>query len=335
MHRFLPWTLLLPVALGCGGNKVDSLSRGVILLRYSPGSESTEQREQGFLDTMQKEFSEITLISTNQYAGATADEALQKSQDLLQKYGKRTDAVFAVNESAASGMMKALDEAGLLGKVTFIGFDPNPRMVAALKDNKLHGIVLQDPVTMGYRAVKTIVAHLEGQPVEKRVSTGEHLATPENMTDERTAKLLDPAQFSGNDAHPDNAKYTIAVIPKGTTHEFWKSVHAGAQRAAEELGNVTILWKGPLNENDREGQINVVEDFVTKKVSGICLAPLDSQSLVAAVRDAKKQGIPTVIFDSGLNDADSYVSYVATDNYHGGVLAARRLGELLKAQAKK
>src|SRR5262249_23556381 len=135
--------------------------------------------------------------------------------------------------------------------------------------------------------------------------------------------------------HPDKAKYTIAVIPKGTTHEFWKSVHAGAQRAAEELGNVTIIWKGPVTENDREGQINVVEDFVTKKVNGICLAPLDSQALVTCVRDAKKQGIPTVIFDSGLNDADSYVSYVATDNYHGGVLAARRLGELLKAIAKK
>ncbi|HZZ73000.1 MAG TPA: substrate-binding domain-containing protein [Pirellulales bacterium] len=325
----------LLVALGCHGPAAASNERGVILLRYAPGSESTEQREQGFLDTMKKDFPTIPLISTNQYAGATAEDALQKSQDLLQRFGTRADAIFAVNESAASGLMTALDQAGLLGKLTFIGFDPNPRMVTALKANKMQGIVLQDPVMMGYLAVKTIVAHLEGQAVEKRIGTGENLATPENAGDEKIAKLLSPEQFSGSDPHPGNAKYTIAIIPKGTTHEFWKSVHAGAARAANELGNVALYWKGPLNENDRDGQIDVVQDFVTKKVSGICLAPLDSQALVASVKEAKQQGIPTVIFDSGLNDPDAYVSYVATDNYHGGVLAAQRLGELYQAGAKK
>src|SRR5262245_43822200 len=42
-------------------------------------------------------------------------------------------------------------------------------------------------------------------------------------------------------------KLKIAVIPKGTTHEFWKSVHAGAEKASQELG-VQIFWKGPLKE---------------------------------------------------------------------------------------
>src|ERR1700689_5123538 len=72
----------------------------------------------------------------------------------------------------------------------------------------------------------------------------------------------------------DNKKYTIAVIPKGTTHEYWKSIHAGALKAGQELG-CEIIWKGPLKENDREDQIKVVEDFVTRGVSGIVLAPLD------------------------------------------------------------
>src|SRR4051794_4981605 len=76
-----------------------------------------------------------------------------------------------------------------------------------------------------------------------------------------------PAASSGQ-------KLQIAVIPKGTTHEFWKSIHAGAQKAADELG-VQIIWKGPQLENDREGQVRVVEDFVGRKVSGIVLAPLD------------------------------------------------------------
>ncbi len=337
MSRLLPVLLLLSLlSLGCGGgNSGGATKRGVILLRYAQGSESTEQRENGFLDTMQKEFPEILILSSSEYAGATADEALQKSQNLLQKHGSQADGIFAVNESAASGMMQALQDANLLGKVPFVGFDPSPRMVTALQEKKLHGIVLQDPVTMGYLAVKTLVAHLEGQAVEKRISTGENLATAENMTEEKMAKLLRPDQFKDPEFQPAAPKYTLAVIPKGTTHEFWKSVHFGANRAAEELGNVTIIWKGPLKENDREEQINLVQDFVTKKVQGICLAPLDSQALVASVKDAKAHGIPTVIFDSGLNDPDSHVSYVATDNYNGGKLAARRLGELLKAKSEK
>lgn len=133
---------------------------------------------------------------------------------------------------------------------------------------------------------------------------------------------------------PAEKTLRIAVIPKGTTHEFWKSVHAGAKKAAAELGNVEVLWKGPLLEDDRDGQINVVQDFVTQRVEGIVLAPLDSQALVGAVKEAKEQGIPTVIFDSGLADETAIVSYVATDNYVAGTLAAKRLGEVMEGKGK-
>jgi ribose transport system substrate-binding protein len=193
---------------------------------------------------------------------------------------------------------------------------------------------LQDPVARGYLAVKTMIDHLEGREVKTRVVTGEHIATQVNMNDELMKKLLHPKQFKTGAGPPAEVKYRIAVIPKGTTHEFWKSVHAGAAQAAEEAGNVEIIWKGPLQENDAEGQINVVQDFITSKVDGIVLAPLDSQALIASVRDAKEQKIPTVIFDSGLADESVIVSYVASDNYNGGVLAARRLAEALGAKPK-
>jgi ribose transport system substrate-binding protein len=174
-----------------------------------------------------------------------------------------------------------------------------------------------------------MVAHLEGQPVEKRIVTGEYVATAENMNEPRMKELLEPVQYADDGSSPAEVKYRIAVIPKGTTHEFWKSVHAGAAKAAREAGNVEILWKGPLLENDTEGQINVMQEFITKKVDGIVLAPLDSQALIGAVKDAKEQGIPTVIFDSGLGDESIIVSYVATDNSHGGALAAQRLAEVV------
>jgi len=126
--------------------------------------------------------------------------------------------------------------------------------------------------------------------------------------------------------------YRVAVIPKGTTHEFWKSIHAGAVQAAQELAGkgvkVDVIWKGPLREDDREQQVQVVEGFLSQGVSGIVLAPLDNRALVGPVEEAKRAGVPTVIIDSGL-ESDSIVSFVATDNSRGGALAADRLGTLL------
>ena len=127
-------------------------------------------------------------------------------------------------------------------------------------------------------------------------------------------------------------KYSIAVIPKGTTHEFWKSIHAGAIKAALEF-DVEIIWKGPLREDDREEQIQVIETFISAKVDAIVLAPLDDRALQLPIREAKERGIPTIIIDSGLQ-GDYHVSYVATDNYRGGVLAANRLGELTGGKGK-
>ena len=120
-------------------------------------------------------------------------------------------------------------------------------------------------------------------------------------------------------------KLTIAVIPKGTTHEFWKSIHAGSNKAAGELSaqgtQVEVIWKGPLREDDREQQIQVVERFTTQGVQGIVLAPLDDRALVRPVEEAKRANVPTVIIDSGLQ-SDALVSFVATDNRKGGMLAA-------------
>ena len=130
---------------------------------------------------------------------------------------------------------------------------------------------------------------------------------------------------------------TIAVIPKGTTHEFWKSIHAGAIQASRELSAqgtpVAIIWKGPFREDDREQQIQVVEGFLSQGVQGIVLAPLDSRALVRPVEEARRAGVPTVIIDSRL-ESDAVVSFVATDNHKGGQLAARRLGDLLRGKGK-
>jgi ribose transport system substrate-binding protein len=166
----------------------------VIMLPYQEGSESTEQREQGFLDVIAKH-PDINVLSADQRVGSDAEEALRISSSLLVQYGDKVDGIFTVCEPLNKGMLKALEDRGMAGKVKFVGFDSDPRFVAALREKKMHGIVLQDPVNMGYTAVKTMVAHLEGEDVPDEISTGEALATPENMSEEWMSELLHPPKF--------------------------------------------------------------------------------------------------------------------------------------------
>jgi ribose transport system substrate-binding protein len=127
---------------------------------------------------------------------------------------------------------------------------------------------------------------------------------------------------------PGQAKsIRIAVVPKGNTHEFWKSIHAGAVKASRELG-VEVIWKGPLKEDDLKSQIDLVQRFTAERVSGIVLAPLDSKGLRGVVHDATQNSIPVVVIDSALDSNDA-ISFVATDNRAAGRLAGSRMAALL------
>jgi ribose transport system substrate-binding protein len=124
----------------------------------------------------------------------------------------------------------------------------------------------------------------------------------------------------------------MCVIPKGTTHIYWQSVKKGAEDAGREFG-YKILWSGPERETDRERQIQIIEDFVQQKVAGLVLAPLDKKALVPAVEKLAAKKIPCAIIDSGI-DTDKKLTFAATDNYQGGVIAAKRMGEILGGKGK-
>jgi ribose transport system substrate-binding protein len=220
--------------------------------------------------------------------------------------------------------------------LVFVGFDSSQPLVNALKRGKMQGLVVQDPFKMGQMGVTTLVGALEKREIPSKVSTGEILITPENMNDPAIVKLLDPPQAehrSDAGSSGGKKKWRVMVIPKGTSHVFWKTVHAGALKAANDLGHVEVIWQGPQKEDERSQQIQLVQSAIASGVDGIVLAPLDSRALVKPVEEAVDRGIPVVIIDSSL-DSSKIASYVATDNYHGGALAAERLGELLKGEGK-
>lgn len=128
------------------------------------------------------------------------------------------------------------------------------------------------------------------------------------------------------------AQYTIAVVPKGTAHVFWKTVEAGARAAGVELG-AEILWNGPSEETDVAGQIAILEDFITRKVDGIAMAACDAQALVGTVKKAMEQGIPVITIDSGISTDDA-LCFVATDNVKGAAEGAHKLAELIGKKGK-
>jgi len=164
----------------------------VILLRYAVGSASTEEREAGFLDAIKK-FPDIKLISSDQYSGATRESAYQASQNILNRFGREVEGVFCPCEPVTVGMLMALKNIGKAGgKVKIVGFDAGTQPLEALKKGDVQSLVVQNPVHMGYLGVKTLVQTLQGEKVEKRIDTGVHLVTRENMEQPEIKDLLNP-----------------------------------------------------------------------------------------------------------------------------------------------
>jgi ribose transport system substrate-binding protein len=164
----------------------------VLLLRYQEGSASTTARENGFLERMKTAFPKIQVISSDQYSGPTRDTAKRASENLLNRHAAELSGIFCVNESSTAGMLLALQDIGKAGQITFVGFDASEPFVQAIRQGQLHGIVVQNPLNMGYLGVKTMVDHLQGKPIEKRVDTGVWLITKESLDAPEAQQLLHP-----------------------------------------------------------------------------------------------------------------------------------------------
>lgn len=127
-------------------------------------------------------------------------------------------------------------------------------------------------------------------------------------------------------------KPVVGVVPKGASHMFWQTVHAGALKAAAESG-FDIEWNAPPTEVDTSRQIEIVESMVNRRLAGIAVAPVDRQALVSVIERAATAGVPVAVFDSDV-DTNSRITYVATNNEEAGRIAARRLGEILGGKGK-
>jgi ribose transport system substrate-binding protein len=168
----------------------------VVMLRYTEGSASTTEREDGFLEAL-KGKAGIEVVSSNQYGGAVIESAYDKSEAMLSRFKRPDgslgiDGIFCPNESTTIAMLRVLQANGWAGKVRFVGFDASDTLVQGLRDGHIDGLVLQDPVKMGYLGVVSMVKHLRGERVDKRIDTGVQLVTREMMDRPDVQELLKP-----------------------------------------------------------------------------------------------------------------------------------------------
>ncbi len=150
---------------------------------------------------------------------------------------------------------------------------------------------------------------------------------------EKPAETSGGADPAGGGGGTVGKRLTIAVMPKGTKHQFWQAVKAGAEKAGSEE-NVLIDWAGPANEGNITDQVNLVETKITGKVDGIVLAATDATALNKPLLDAKAKGIPVVTIDSGVTNKDASLAYIATDNVEGGRRAAESLAKAMGEKGK-
>ena len=164
----------------------------VLLLRYQEGSASTTFRENGFLQRMKSAYPGVTVISSDQYAGPTRDTAKRAAENLLNRFGGDLQGIFCVNESSTAGTLLALQDINRAGKIAFVGFDSSGPFIDALRNGQLHGLVVQNPLNMGYLGVVTMVNHLQGKTVERRIDTGVWMITKDNLDTPQSQELLRP-----------------------------------------------------------------------------------------------------------------------------------------------
>ena len=181
-------------ALGAGRmGKILNGKGKITEVAVEPGSASTMAREQGFEDTIQKNFPGIQIVD-KRYGWADRAKSLAVAENMLTAH-EDLDAMFASNESSTVGAAQAIK--GRNVKVKLVGFDWSPGLLDDLKSGLIDSLVVQDPFRMGHDAVAAAVQKLKGAIPQKIQNLPPRVVTRENVDDPDVQKQV----------HPDLDKY--------------------------------------------------------------------------------------------------------------------------------
>ncbi len=160
----------------------------VAMVMHAPGSASTMDRETGFTEVMEKEFPGIQIVAS-QYGMSDRSKAMAAAENILTAHPD-LDGLFASSEPSSVGSALAIKSRGLSGKVKFVSFDFSDGLVEDLKGGTIDAMVVQDPIKMGFTAVKTLVDKLDGKTPPKRLDLAAQVIRKPDLDKPEVRRLL-------------------------------------------------------------------------------------------------------------------------------------------------
>ena len=124
-----------------------------------------------------------------------------------------------------------------------------------------------------------------------------------------------------------NREVYIPIVSKGSQHQFWQAVKAGAEQAAKDF-DVRITFEGPENETMIDKQTEMLKSALANKPAALALAALDSRAATPMLVDAHYKKLPVIAFDSGVDSVIPRTT-ATTDNFAAAGLAADKMAELI------
>lgn len=125
----------------------------------------------------------------------------------------------------------------------------------------------------------------------------------------------------------------IGVTLLTREHQFYRDLEAGLRSEAAKRGFELQVVAGEFDFGRQAAQI---DDFISKKVDALIIAPCDSLAVGSSIAEANKLGIPVFTVDiMNLSPQGKVVCAVQSDNVEGGRQAGRLMAQALKDKGGK
>ena len=329
----------------------DASSAQIALLNLNPGITVGDLRRDGFLEGFGITLDSAQVVCQQDTQG---DQALgQTAMENCLAANPDINLVYTINEPAAFGAYRAIEDAGRENDVTIVSVDGGCAGVSGVLDGRIDATSQQYPLLMASLGVENIVRAASGEEfVQGYTDTGVALITADPQEgidsegpvfgvescwgeaiagDLERAQELEAALGSSAEATMDfsGMDITVGLITKTETNPFFVKMREGAQAKADELG-VTLLTAAGSFDGDNAAQVTAIENMVAAGAKGILLVASDTTAIVPAIQAAREQGVIVIALDTPMNPEDATDALYATDNFKAGVLigqwAAAKLG---------
>ncbi len=160
----------------------------VAVIAHDQTSRTGIDRVAGFVDRMAEAYPDIEVVDV-QYGGGDQLKSTDLAKAIIQA-NPELKGFFGANEGSIIGVLNAVNELNMAGKLTIIGYDAGQQQLDAVRSGVQAGAISQDPVGIGYKCVEAAVKAIHGEELPKVIDTGFKWYDASNIDDPALAPLL-------------------------------------------------------------------------------------------------------------------------------------------------